>query len=115
MVLNGGSNRPNGNELNIGNVVREVYLNSAMEEAIEAAKFYYAVLFRTREGTSREPLVGEKTDKGDKGPKWNNKFNHDKDAKPCAAFNNGAAHNAFQTGAAASGTCATTGSATKGR
>ena len=22
---------------------------------------------------------------GDKGPKWNNKFNHDKDAKPCAA------------------------------
>jgi len=84
------------NELNIGNVVREVYLNSAMEEAIEAAKFYYAVFFRTREGTSREPLVGEKTDKGDKGPKWNNKFNHDKDAKPCAAFNNGAAHNAFQ-------------------
>eukprot|EP00964_Phaeocystis_antarctica_P055952 scaffold32955_cov54-Phaeocystis_antarctica.AAC.1 len=67
-----------------------------MEEAIEAAKFYYAGFFRTREGTSREPLVGENTDKGDKGPKWNNKFNHDKDAKPCAAFNNGAAHNAFQ-------------------
>ena len=62
--------------------------------------------------------MGEKTDKGDKGPKWNNKFNHDKDAKPCAAFNNGTAHNAFQIkgdGAAASGTCATTGSATKGR
>ena len=35
------------NELNIGNVVREVYLNSAMEEAIEAAKFYYGVFFRT--------------------------------------------------------------------
>ena len=36
-------------------------------------------------------------DKGaEKEAKWNNKFNHDKDAKPCSAYNNGVAHNAFQ-------------------
>ena len=81
-------------ELNIGNIISEVYLNSAMEEATEAAKHYYAVFFRGRAGDA-QPGLGN--DKGaEKEAKWNNKFNHDKDAKPCAAFNNGAAHNAFQ-------------------
>ena len=81
-------------ELNIGNIISEVYLNSAMEEATEAAKHYYAVFFRSRAGDA-QPGLGN--DKGaEKEAKWNNKFNHDKDAKPCSAYNNGVAHNAFQ-------------------
>ena len=43
-----------------------------------------------------QPGLGN--DKGaEKEAKWNNKFNRDKDAKPCSAYNNGVAHNATRT------------------
>ena len=42
-------------ELTIGTVMQEVYLNGAMDEAMEAAKVHFAAFFRTRGGTHPPP------------------------------------------------------------
>ena len=55
-------------DLTIGNVMQEVYLNSAMEEAVEAAKTCYAAFFRSPQ------LAAAKEDDpkgGDKPTAWN--------------------------------------------
>ena len=44
----------------------------------------------------KNECVPRDTREPEKEAKWNNKFNRDKDAKPCSAFNNGVTHNAFQ-------------------
>ena len=78
-------------DLTIGNVMQEVYLNSAMEEAVEAAKTCYAAFFRSPQ------LAAAKEDdpkEGDKPVEWNNKCSRDPKATPCMAFNLGIAHSA---------------------
>ena len=55
-------------------------------------------LTTTASPTCVTPHSGDATSTGaEKEAKWNNKFNHDKDAKPCSAYNNGVAHNATRT------------------
>ena len=79
-------------DLTIGNVMQEVYLNSAMEEAVEAAKTYYAAFFRSPQLAAAKEI--EPTDGEDKQVKWNNKYNRDSNATPCLAFNLGKEHSA---------------------
>ena len=81
-------------ELTIGTVMQEVYLNGAMDEAMEAAKVHFAAFFRTRGGTPQLSLLdlGTTKDNGGAGVKWNGKFNTKPDAKPCFAFNSGIEH-----------------------
>ena len=81
-------------ELTIGTVMQEVYLNGAMDEAMEAAKVHFAAFFRTRGGTPQLSLLdlGTTKDNGGAGVKWNGKFNTKPDAKPCFAFNSGVEH-----------------------
>ena len=71
-------------DLTIGNVMQEVYLNSAMEEAVEAAKVYYAAFFRSPQLAAAKEI--EPTDGEDKQVKWNNKYSRDSNATPCLAF-----------------------------
>ena len=76
-------------DLTIGNVMQEVYLNSAMEEAVEAAKTCYAAFFCSPQlaaATEDDPKGG------DKPIVWNNKCTRDPKATPCMAFNLGIAH-----------------------
>ena len=42
-----------GNKFNLGNVIDEVHLNSALEEATEAAKIFFPLFFRARGGEPR--------------------------------------------------------------
>jgi len=79
-------------ELTIGNVMQEVYLNSAMEEAVEAAKTNYVAFFRSPQLAAASET--EPTDVADKQVMWNNKCSRDPNATPCLAFNLGKEHSA---------------------
>ena len=77
-----------GNKFNLGNVIDEVHLNSALEEATEAAKMF----FRAGGGNLR---LHDKDDKNedDKNKKpYNGKGNSDRTCRPCAVFNAGGTH-----------------------
>jgi len=75
-----------GNKFNLGNVIDEVHLNSALEEASEAAKMF----FRTRGGA---PHVGDRESLLDTNKKpFNGKFNKDEKCRACAVFNSGGDH-----------------------
>ena len=91
-------------ELTIGTVMQEVYLNGAMEEAMEAAKVHFAAFFRPRGGIPLSPLLDMGTkDNGVVEVKWNGKFNTKPEARPCFAFNNGEEHD--HRSLTADGTC----------
>ena len=75
-----------GNKFNLGNVIDEVHLNSALEEATEAAKMF----FRAGGGT---PRLDERESLGEGGKKkFNGKFNKDEKCRACAVFNSGGEH-----------------------
>ena len=86
-----------GNKFNLGNVIDEVYLNSALEEAVEAAKMF----FRAGGGTPRNNPNDDKND--DDKKKYNGKGNPDKTCRPCAVFNAGGDHKSHML--TADGTC----------
>ena len=75
-----------GNKFNLGNVIDEVHLNSALEEASEAAKMF----FRTGGGA---PRLGDRESLLDINKKqFNGKFNKDEKCRACAVFNSGGDH-----------------------
>ena len=85
-------------------VLQEVYLNGAMEEAMEAAKVHFAAFFRPRGGIPLSPLLDMGTkDNGVVEVKWNGKFYTKPEARPCFAFNNGEEHD--HRSLTADGTC----------
>ena len=64
-----------GSKYNLGNVIEEVHLNSALDEAMEAAKIFFPLFFRAGGGKLRENETHPDQDdkKGEK--KFNGKFN----------------------------------------
>jgi len=74
-----------GNKFNLGNVIDEVHLNSALEEATEAAKMF----FRSGGGNLR---ADEKLDDGKGKKPYNGKGSSDKTCRPCAVYNAGGEH-----------------------
>ena len=85
-----------GNKFNLGNVIDEVHLNSALEEATEAAKMF----FRSGGGNLR---ADEKLDDGKGKKPYNGKGSSDKTCRPCAVYNAGGEHKPHML--TADGTC----------
>jgi len=85
-----------GNKFNLGNVIDEVHLNSALEEATEAAKMF----FRSGGGNLRPD---EKLDDGKGKKPYNGKGSSDKTCRPCAVYNAGGEHKPHML--TADGTC----------
>ena len=89
-----------GNKFNLGNVIDEVHLNSALEEATEAAKIFFPAFFRPGGGNLRPD---EKLDDGKGKKPYNGKGSSDKTCRPCAVYNTGGDHKPHMLGA--DGTC----------
>ena len=82
-----------GSKYNLGNVIDEVHLNSALDEAMEAAKIFFPLFFRAGGGKLRDPdSVLESDDKNKGKNKFNGKFNKDQTCRACAVFNSGGDH-----------------------
>ena len=81
-----------GNKFNLGNVIDEVHLNSALDEATEAAKIYFPLFFRASGGKLQhvDPDANPDDNKGKK--EFNGKFNKDPTCRACAVFNSGGKH-----------------------
>ena len=77
-----------GNKFNLGNVIDEVHLNSALEEATEAAKLF----FRAGGGILRQHDKDDKNEDDKNKKPYNGKGNADRTCRPCAVFNAGGTH-----------------------
>ena len=81
-----------GSKYNLGNVIEEVHLNSALDEAMEAAKIFFPLFFRSGGGKLRENETHPDQDDKKGKKKFNGKFNKDQTCRACAVFNSGGEH-----------------------